>query len=371
MPEAPTSLSQALGSSSAPVSPTSNGAAGTEGNTSGPPSTLKEALSRAAKTTPAEEFDPVKNNNEAKPGPRIEKEEPKPKPKTRFREARDPQQEPQQRQPDPAQAQKFRAKVMGQEREVSAQELLDYYQRGESANKKFQEAARKSKEAEERIQKMQQALKDPKSLVDMVIDDADGAKAIFEAYKQLEQLAKMTPEQQQEYLRVRELENRDLQLKRIEEERRTAEDREKENRVVDRHIDGLEDAYQKIGWEPPEEMVELTDMLAAHLIDEVQESGVKGVKYRHIAQVVKETLDGAVSTMVSNMSDEQLIGLVGQKRLRQLMQAEVQKVQRNLPGQVPRDVGVNRDEVGKFKKQEQIILHRSGDMKSFKKLLGG
>ena len=110
---------------------------------------------------------------------------------------------------------KVRAKVNGKEKEISLREALDYYQRGESANQRFQEAANLRKEAETAKERAERLLKDPKALVEALINDETGAKTVHEAYQELVRLAQMSPEQQAEYLRVKELEGKAFQMDRL------------------------------------------------------------------------------------------------------------------------------------------------------------
>ena len=264
---------------------------------------------------------------------------------------------------------KVRAKVNGKEKEISLREALDYYQRGESANQRFQEAANLRKEAETAKERAERLLKDPKALVDALINDETGAKTVHEAYQEMMRLAQMTPEQQQEYLRVKELEGRAAQMDRLEQERQAQIQQQQEQAIIDQHLDGLDDAYEKLGWSPSEKVQDVADMLAASLIDEIKESGTKGVTYRHIAGAVKDAIQDMVSESLSSMDNAALRELIGDKRIKALIAEDVKAVQSRKPSAVPRDQ--NRQQGGQFapKKPAGPAVHYAGDMRGFRAML--
>ena len=263
----------------------------------------------------------------------------------------------------------MRAKVNGKEKEISLREALDYYQRGESANQRFQEAAEMRKQAETAQQRAERLLKDPKALVDALINDETGAKTVHEAYQEMMRLAQMTPEQQQEYLRVKELEGRAAQMDRLEQERQAQIQQQQEQAIIDQHLDGLDDAYEKLGWSPSEKVQDVADMLAASLIDEIKESGTKGVTYRHIAGAVKDAIQDMVSESLSSMDNAALRELIGDKRIKALIAEDVKAVQSRKPSAVPRDQ--NRQQGGQFapKKPAGPAVHYAGDMRGFRAML--
>lgn len=264
---------------------------------------------------------------------------------------------------------KVRAKVNGKEKEISLREALDYYQRGESANQRFQEAANLRKEAETAKERAERLLRDPKALVDALINDETGAKTVHEAYQEMMRLAQMTPEQQQEYLRVKELEGRAAQMDRLEQERQAQIQQQQEQAIIDQHLDGLDDAYEKLGWSPSDKTQDVADMLAASLIDEIKESGTKGVTYRHIAGAVKDAISDMVSESLSSMDNAALRELIGDKRIKALIAEDVKAVQSRKPSAVPRDQ--NRQQGGQFapKKPAGPAVHYAGDMRGFRAML--
>ena len=264
---------------------------------------------------------------------------------------------------------KVRAKVNGKEKEVSLREALDYYQRGESANQRFQEAASLKKEAETAKERAERLLRDPKALVDALINDETGAKTVHEAYQELVRLAQMSPEQQAEYLRVKELEGKAFQMEQLERQRQAELEQQQEQAIIDQHLDGLDDAYEKLGWQPSEKVQDVADMLAASLIDEIKESGTKGVTYRHIAGAVKDAIQDMVSESLSGMDDQALRELIGEKRLRSLMAEDVRAVQSRKPQAIPRDS--NRQPTGQFapKKPAGPVVHYPGDLRGFRAML--
>ena len=263
---------------------------------------------------------------------------------------------------------KVRAKVNGKERDVSYREMLDYYQRGESANQRFQEAAEMRKQAESAQQRAERLLRDPKALVDAIINDETGAKTLHEAYTELQRLAQMSPEQQAEYLRVKELEGRAAQMDRLEQEHQAQVEQQRADAIIDQHLDGLDDAYEKLGWSPSEKMQDVADMLAANLIDEIQESGQKGVTYRHIAGAVQDAIQDIVSESLSSMDNAALRELIGDKRIKALIAEDVKAVQSRKPAAVPRDQ--NRQPTGQFaQRKAEPSVHFAGDMRGFREML--
>ena len=264
---------------------------------------------------------------------------------------------------------KVRAKVNGKEKELSLREALDYYQRGESANQRFQEAASLKKEAESAKERAERLLRDPKALVDAIINDETGAKTLHEAYTELQRLAQMSPEQQAEYLRVKELENRAAQMDRLEQERQAQLQQQQADAIIDQHLDGLDDAYEKLGWSPSEKVQDVADMLAASMIDDIKESGTKGVTYRHIAGAVKDAIQDMVSESLSSMDNAALRELIGDKRIKALIAEDVKAVQSRKPAAVPRDQ--NRQQGGQFapKKPAGPAVHYAGDMRGFRAML--
>lgn len=264
---------------------------------------------------------------------------------------------------------KVRAKVNGKEKEISLREALDYYQRGESANQRFQEAANLRKEAETAKERAERLLKDPKALVEALINDETGAKTVHEAYQELVRLAQMSPEQQAEYLRVKELEGKAFQMEQIERQRQAELEQQQEQAIIDQHLDGLDDAYEKLGWSPSEKTQDVADMLAASLIDEIKESGTKGVTYRHIAGAVKDAIQDMVSESLSSMDNAALRELIGDKRIKALIAEDVKAVQSRKPSAVPRDQ--NRQQGGQFapKKPAGPAVHYAGDMRGFRAML--
>ena len=264
---------------------------------------------------------------------------------------------------------KVRAKVNGKEKEISLREALDYYQRGESANQRFQEAANLRKEAETAKERAERLLKDPKALVEALINDETGAKTVHEAYQELVRLAQMSPEQQAEYLRVKELEGKAFQMEQLERQRQAELEQQQEQAIIDQHLDGLDDAYEKLGWSPSEKTQDVADMLAASMIDDIKESGTKGVTYRHIAGAVKDAISDMVSESLSSMDNAALRELIGDKRIKALIAEDVKAVQSRKPSAVPRDQ--NRQQGGQFapKKPAGPAVHYAGDMRGFRAML--
>lgn len=344
----------------------------------GPPSSVRDAIARATAADPGRpdgSFDPdrpERTNDSRSTNPMAGRKPPPDPAKAPPKQATDQQPERQQtRLDDDISERKLRAKVNGQEKEVSIREMLDYYQRGESANKRFQEAAELRKQAETAKERAERLLRDPKALIDTLINDADGAKTVHEAYQELTRLAQMTPEQQQEYLRTRELEQRAAKLEAIEAEQRQAQERAQEEAIIDQHLDGLEDAYEKLGWQPSEGMQDLTDMLAASIIEEVREQGMKGVTYRHIAGTVQEMVQDITRESLSSMDDAALRELIGEKRLRSLMAEDVKRVTGRLPQQTQRTQQA-RQPSGQFAQKPQgPRVHNAGDIRGFRALLEG
>lgn len=339
---------------------------GGESSNSGPPTSVREAINR--ERSPQDEGFDVAEHRDASPPRRQEPKDPaKAEPK---RQEREPQQRQQREErPDDDFARTYRVKVNGQEKDVSLSEMRDYYQRGESANKRFQEAADLRKQAEAANEKAARLLKDPKALVESLLDDPDGARTVHEAYQEMLRLAKLSPEQQQEYLRVKELERRDGQLRQMEEQRQAKEAEAREARIVDQHLDGMEDAFDMLGWKPSEKMQDVTDMMTANLIDEMREQGIKAT-YKQVAETIKGAVMDMIGDHVSALDDAGLRELIGEKRLRKMMNAEVSQLQSRLPQRTNPETAPARQPNGRFKEPESYV-HHAGDMRGFRSLVEG
>ena len=110
-------------------------------------------------------------------------------------------------------------------------------------------------------------------------------------------------------------------------------------------------------------------MLAASMIDDIKESGTKGVTYRHIAGAVKDAIQDMVSESLSSMDNAALRELIGDKRIKALIAEDVKAVQSRKPAAVPRDQ--NRQPTGQFaqKGKPEPAVHYAGDMRGFRDML--
>lgn len=367
----------ASGGGSPFLSAINNGGGGAdgEGPASGPPANLRDAMKRAEadggsqggapKARTGLEFDPLKQGRETRDDEDTQRQRREPPNDRRDRpETRETKEEAQER--------KITAKLRnGQTKEVTEKDLLDYYQRGESANQKFQEASAAEKRAKAAEAKATALLRDPKALLEHLINDGDGVKSVHEAYQELMKLAKMSPEEQQNFLRTKELENRDAQLRAMEEAEAAKAQEAAEDAQIDQHLDGLEDAFDKIGWFPSEAAEPLCDLLMETMLDEVKSSGQKGVTYRHIAQTIKGVIEDTSRDWLSSATDEQLTEIIGEKRLRGLMNGQVKAVQSKLPTQVQRNpTQLPRDRNGRYQ-EPKVIPYQPGDLKGLRAILDG
>lgn len=264
----------------------------------------------------------------------------------------------------------FEETINGEKRKVTLREMRDRYRRGESSNKKFQEAAELRKTVEREKAELQALLKDPKKLLERLVDDGDTAKTVFEAFEEAKRLANMTPEQQAEHFRQQELLGRDAKLREIEAREAAEAAEAQENQLIDQHLDGLEDAYEKLGFDPQGKLSDLTDLLATSIIEGCQEEGLDAT-YMDIAATVKEVIAETTKEHVAGLSDDQLREMIGPKRLAALMNGQVKQVQSRLPQTAPRPGGP-RQPTGQFAPQQpKQIVYQPGDRKAFRALVEG
>lgn len=314
----------------------------------GPPTTLREALSRSSNANPDQQAEPIAKpqRNEA---PRETKQ-----------------------QGDVDFNQRVRVKSNGQERDVSLQELRDYYQRGESANKRFQEAAELRKQAESEQRRYRDAFRNPQALLKAALNEEGGPAALYNAYQEALKLAKMTPEQQEAWERSQELEAKAQELEQYKTKEQAAQAEARENAEIDQHLDGLEDAFEKIGWFPSEKSEPIVDILAASIIDEAKASGER-ITYRQAATLIRDLTHDMARDIVSGMKDEQLREWLGEKRLAGFSSRQAQQVQSRLPQTVPRDGQQRvapRQPNGQFAGNGPVVMNR-GDLSAFRKLVEG
>lgn len=138
---------------------------------------------------------------------------------------------------------------------------------------------------------------------------------------------------------------------------------------MDQHLDGMEDAFEMIGWQPSEKMQDVTDMMTANLIEEMREQGVKAT-YKQVAETIKGAVMDMIGDHVGALDDAGLRELIGEKRLRKMMNAEVSQLQSRLPRQTTREEAPPRAPNGRFK-EPQPYIHHAGDMRGFKSLVEG
>lgn len=125
----------------------------------------------------------------------------------------------------------YKVKIDGEEKEVPLEDLIANYQKGTAAYKKFEEAAKLKKEADERMKMDQELLRllkeDPRALLmhPEVGHSREDIRKLAEGFlvEELE-LEQMTPEQ-------RELKELRAKLKQQEEEKAQAEAAEREARI--------------------------------------------------------------------------------------------------------------------------------------------
>lgn len=220
---------------------------------------------------------------------------------------------------EPKQPTKHKVKIDGKEEEVELEKLIANYQKAQAADKRFQEAARKEKEAQSVMQALESG--DLKFL-EQKLGKAK-AKALMEDYLIQDMEYEALPEAEK---RARKLEEENKSLKQMQEEAKKAEEKQK-------YEAELSQAQQEIDNEVHQALAELgmkpTPVLAVRIVDEMI-AKLEGKKEAIPAKVAAERaikrFQAEIGEYLPTLSIEQLKAVIPPKVIDQLREAEVNRV---------------------------------------------
>lgn len=226
-------------------------------------------------------------------------------------------------------------------------EWLQESQRLAGLNAKHQQTVEAEKKARAEAERYRSALKSGDTLFERLLEEEGGVKALEDAYLKAKNLASMTPEQRMQWQKQRDLEDKAAQLEELKKtEAQKAEER-KQHAMAERHLDGLEDAFEKLGWMPDENVEPIADLVATGIIEHAQENKIP-MSYSEVARLTQQTLRDVGSSFVQTMDDEQLAEFIGKERLQKIIGAQVSQLQSGRPSVVPPRQDPNRAPNGQF-----------------------
>lgn len=217
------------------------------------------------------------------------------------------------------QPKRFKVKVDGHESEVDETELVNSYQKAKAADKRFQEAAQKAKQAEQIMSALESG--DIK-FIEQKLGKAK-AKALFEDYliQDLEYEALSPTEKRAREL---ELENKTLKQQQ-EEEKKRVQDQEKQKYLQKAHeeIDNeVHQALSELGMKP-------TPRLAVRIVDEMiarLEAKGEAIPAKDASARALKGLQSDISEYLPTLTLEQLQQIIPPKVIDMLREGEVNRV---------------------------------------------
>jgi hypothetical protein len=217
------------------------------------------------------------------------------------------------------QPKKFKVKVDGQESEVDESELVASYQKSKAADKRFQEAAQKAKQAEQIMAALESG--DIKFIEQKL--GKEKAKALFEDYliQDLEYQS-LSPAEK----RARELEMENKSLKELQEQ-------EKKQRAEQEKQAYLQKAHEEIDNEVHQALSELgikpTPRLAVRIVDEMiakLEGKGEAMSAKDASARALKGLQTDIAEYLPTLSLEQLQQIIPPKVIDMLREGEVNRV---------------------------------------------
>lgn len=243
------------------------------------------------------------------------------------------------KEPAPPTRRTLKAKVYGEEREISAESveslskelgippefILRNLQTSAAAQKRLQEVAEKEKAWEARRAKMKE---DPWSVLkDEAGLDPDQA-AIARVQRLMEQEA-MSPEQRAAAEYQRKAQEAEAKLKAMEEEKQTAAQQAETQKVIEGLNKAIPEAAQAAGL-PRSPAV--GRMMVEFMLSQARAGA--DVDPADAAQYAKETVQGWTAETLKSMNEDQIVSFLGPEVVKRILQHSVNKV-RGTQAQVP------------------------------------
>lgn len=225
---------------------------------------------------------------------------------------------------------KYKLKYESEEEEVDEDKLLSYAQKGKGADKKFQEAAKVRKQADEELAKIKEFMDKAKGdtlsvLSELGVDEVALADMILE--KHMKELAK-TPEQQRAEKAEAELTK--LQ-KQIEEENTRKEQERIERETQDWNVRFQNEMFTAID----KSALPVSGYTVKRVAD-IMSTALELGKNCTAEQAVK-MLENSMQTEYKDMSDDQLFKLLGNdvtKRITKATSKKLQEARSKLPPKI-------------------------------------
>lgn len=244
---------------------------------------------------------------------------------------------------------KFRLKVDGEEieEELDEHELTIRLQKGLAADKRFREAAQRTREINELIEK---AKSDPDAfLKHLGLDPIEYAERKLE--RELER-AQMTPEQvelEEARQRLQEYEQRERQLKEEQERRQWAEYEKQIQAEVEQ--DFLQ-ALDELGWEDKQLERSVLLPLMADIAITNEQYGT-GLTPQQLARAAENRLNAIAQRPLTTLKGERLLKFVGEAATKEIIRASLERTRKaaqnepvpqpKVPQQAPRTEPPPRD----------------------------
>lgn len=214
---------------------------------------------------------------------------------------------------------KHKVKIDGREEEVELEKLIANYQKAQAADRRFQEAARKEKEAQSVMQALESG--DLKFL-EQKLGKAK-AKALMEDYLIQDMEYEALPESEK---RARQLEQENKTLKQQQEELQKAEKQKKyeaELSAAQQEIDNeVHQALAELGMKP-------TPRLAVRIVDEMiakLEGKQEAISAKQASERALQALQMDIGEYLPTLTLEQLQKIIPPKVIDMLRQGEVDRV---------------------------------------------
>jgi hypothetical protein len=215
-------------------------------------------------------------------------------------------------------ARKFRVKVMGEELEVDEDELKRGYSHQRAANKAMQEGLKKQRQAEEFIN----MLRDEGKLFDVLQQLGHDPRKLSEKYlgSMLEE-EMMDPKDRKlkEYERM--VQEREMKLKQIEEEKRNAQITELKKKYAEEYHKSFIEAIE--GEKLPAAKDTIQEM--ARYIQRASKLGYK-MEAKEAAKLVKEDMTRRLKSVIPEADGERLVNMLGPEVVEKIRKWDLARV---------------------------------------------
>lgn len=235
---------------------------------------------------------------------------------------------------------KFKVPVDGREIEVDESELVRGYGATKAAQRRMDEAARKSQQAEKILGVLERAKTDPKAARAMLthpdlglspeVIRAVGEEMIYEEY----QRQQMSPEQRALAEREAAIQAKEAEFQTVEQQREQQVYQQETQQHLERHNRAIVEALTEVQIPKTERSVK---RMAEYLLENKQYG--LGYTHKQIAELVREDIREDLTGTTGHMSGDELIEFFGPAVANKIRKADLARLRaaRN-PGQPPPSV---------------------------------